>query len=189
MDPFLADASIPALEGITLVATAAGFLLAAVAQRHAQQAAHRIAELFWRDVALAGYVWSTATAVLLAGSLTGVEGLRVPAWQTLAVFVGVASLVIVRRRWVREVAGSLRSRADDPSRPDRPRLVSTTWEIGTLAAALGGLAIYGLTVSHSWGHPVHWAITGLGLAFGYAVGLLLATPRFAIKRASPSSRS
>ncbi len=189
MDRLLADASIAAVEGMTLVAAAAGFLLASVARRRARHAARQIAELFWRDVALAGYVWSTTTAVLLAGSLTGVEGFRVPAWQILAVVVGVASLAVARRRWSREVAGSRRSGADDPTRPDRPRLVSTTWEIAILGAAVGGLAIYGLTVSHPWGHPIHWAITGLGLAFGYAVGLVLATPRFAIKRASSSDRS
>jgi hypothetical protein len=63
-------------------------------------------------------------------------------------------------------------------------LVSTSWEMALLGGGAGGLLLYGVTVSHSWGHPIHWLVAGVGVAVGYAVGLVLATPRFTLRRSS-----
>lgn len=118
-----------------------------------------------------------ATFALLLGSLVEIDGFQVPIWLFAAIVVGGVCLAIVRLRWERLGLASGPTPADDPIRSDRPRLVSTTWEMALLGAGVGGLLIYMATVSHSWGHPIHWLVAGLGALIGYAVGLVAATPR------------
>jgi hypothetical protein len=77
--------------------------------------------------------------------------------------------------------------ANDPSRTNHLRLVSTTWEVAIVGAGAGGLLVYMAGMSHGWGHPVHWLGAGLGVLIGYAVGLIVATPRYTLKRGSKAS--
>lgn len=184
VDVLLGDRPIAIVEGLALAAAAAGLLLSSVARQRASGSANRVAELFWHDVSLAGYVWATATVALLAGGLMGIEGLRIPIWLLVAIVVGIACLGIVRLRWARQGLASASSAVDDTSRPDRPRLASTTWEVATLAAFAAGLLVYGVTMSHGFGHPVHWLVAAVGAAVGYAIGLVVGTPRYIVKKGS-----
>lgn len=181
MGALLADKPLPVIEGLALVAVSIGLILASVARVKSTQPASRIVQIFWRDVSQAGYLWSAATIVLLFGALGEVEGVRTPIWLVLAVAVGSIAVAVVRLRWVRSGLASAKSSVDDPSRPDRPRIASTSWEIALLAAGAGALVFYGVTVSHAWGHPIHWGIALIGGAFGYAMGLALATPRYTVR--------
>ncbi len=182
MATLLADQPLAILEGISLLAVCAALILASVARTRSGPSGNRVAQIFWRDVAQAGYIWAGAVAVLLVSALLEIEGVGTPIWLLLALIVGAVCIVIVRLRWRRQGLASARMHADDPSRPDRSRLVSTTWEIAILGAGAGGLLVYMVTVSHSWGHPIHWLVAGLGIVVGYVVGLVVATPRYTLKR-------
>ncbi len=185
MEALLADEPLPVLEGVGLAAVSLALLLASVARGRSRQSVNRVARVYWGDVSRAGYIWAAATVVVLVGGLLEIEGLRIPIWLFLAVVLGLAGLAIVRLRWTREAIASRRLPVDDPSRPGRARLVSTAWEVGTLGAGLGGLLVYAVSVSHDWGHPVHWLVAGVGVAVGYALGLIVATPRYTVERLSP----
>lgn len=184
MATLLADQPLQILEGISLLAVCATLILASVARARSAQSGNRVAQIFWRDVAQAGYLWASAVAALLVSALLEIEGIRTPIWLVLALAVGVVCIAIVRLRWRRQGLASEQTHADDPSRPDRSRLVSTTWEVALFGAGAGGLLVYLITVSHSWGHPIHWLVACLGIVFGYAVGLVVATPRYTLKRGS-----
>ena len=184
MATLLADRPLPIIEGVALLAVCAALILASVARTRSRRSGNPAAQIFWRDVGQAGYIWAGATTTLLVSALLEIEGLRTPIWLVLALIVGLVCIVIVRLRWRRQGLVSERTHADDPSRPDRPRLVSTTWEVAILAAGAGGLLVYMVTVSHSWGHPIHWLVAGLGVVIGYAVGLIISTPRYTLKRSS-----
>lgn len=184
MGTLLADQPLPILEGIALFAVGLAIVLASAARSRSQRPGNRVGQVFWRDVSQAGYIWAAATSALLASALLGIEGLRIPIWLFVALVVGLVCLVIVGLRWRRQGLASERTHADDPSRPDRARLVSTTWEVAILGAGAGGLLVYLVSVSHSWGHPIHWLVAGLGGVVGYAVGLIVATPRYTLERSS-----
>lgn len=179
MDRLLVDEPIAILEGVALMAVAIGLVLASLGRGRSANATSQVLKVFWRDASDAGYVWSAATMVLLAGALLQVEGVRTPVWLLLAVAAGGVSLALARVRWQRERLGT--ATPDDVTRPDRPAVVSTTWEVGLLGAAAGALGVYIVSVSHSWGHPVHWAVALIGGALGYAVALMLATPRYTVR--------
>ena len=185
MGALLADESLPILEVVGLVAVSVGLILASFTRIQARRPGSRVAQLFWHDLSQAGYVWAGATIVVLAGGIAEVEGLRVPIWLLLAILAGLACLVIARLRWARTAATAARRSMDDSSRPERPRLVSTSWEVALLGGGVGGLLVYGAAVSHAWGHPVHWLIAAVGVAVGYAIGLVVATPRYTVRRGSP----
>lgn len=182
MSALFADEPLLALEAIGLMAVSMGLILASTARARSQREGGGVAEVFWRDVGQAGYVWAGTTAVVLAGALGGVEGLRVPFWLLLAIATGLACLLIARYRWLRTALGNGRLAIEDASR-HRPRLASTSWEIGLLGAGAGGLLAYGGSVAHAWGHPIHWLVGIVGLGMGYAVGVVLATPRFTARTA------
>ena len=185
MSALLADEPVPVLEGIGLVAVSVGLILASFTRIQARRSGSRVAQLFWQDLSQAGYVWAGATIVVLVSGLGEVEGLRVPIWLLLAVLAGLACLPIARLRWARHAAPAARRSADDSSRPERPRLVSTSWEVAILGGGVGGLIADGAAVSHASGHPIHWLIAGVGVAVGYAIGLIVATPRYSVRRRSP----
>lgn len=184
MEVLLGDEPILLIEGIALVAVGIGLSLASLARSYSRRSGDRIAEIFWRDLSQAGYLWAGATVLLLFGAFGEVEGLRTPVWLVAAVIVGGVCLAVARLRWTRLGLAPARSPAPDASRPDRPRISSTTWEVATLSAGAGVLLVYGLTLSHGWGHPIHWLIALLGGAFGYAAGLALATPRYSVRARS-----
>ena len=184
MGAFLADEPLPILEGIALVAVSLGLIVASVARARARRSINVIARMFWDDVGRAAYIWAAATVLVLVGALGNVEGLEVPVWLVLSIVVGAVCLLIVQRRWARLGLPADRTGSHDPSRPDRPHLVSTSWEIAILYAGGGGLLVYGVSVAHLWGHPIHWLVAGIGAAVGYAVGLIMATPRFTVRRRS-----
>jgi hypothetical protein len=144
-----------------------------------------VAQIFWRDVSQAGYVWSGATVVVLFGGLGELEGLRTPIWLSLAIVAGLTGLVIARIRWDLRAARSGRQSLDDQSQPDGLPLVSTSWKAAVIGAGAGGLLAYGASVSHASGYSVHWLVAATGLAIGYALGLVTATPRYTVKRGKP----
>lgn len=184
MGALLADEPLPILEGVGLVAASVGLILASATRMWSRRPDNLVAHLFWRDMSQAGYVWAGATIVLLVGGLGNVEGLRVPIWLLLSVIAGLAGLVVARLRWVRYASIPARTAPDDSSRPERRRLVSTSWEVGVLGGGVGGLLAYGVSLSHAWDHPIHWLVAGVGVAIGYAVGLVVATPRYVVRRGS-----
>lgn len=183
MEQLLADEPNAIVEGVGLISVALGLLLSSVARQRADRVGNRVAQLFWREASQAGYLWAAATTVTLVGALAEVEGLRSHIWLLLAVAVGIVCLALARVRWERLDLPE-RTRLDDASRPERPRIASTTWEVAALAAGIGGLLVYGVTVAHAWGHPIHWGIAVIGGVFGYAVGLLAATPRYSVRSRS-----
>lgn len=170
------------LDGIALLGVGMAIVLASVARSHAQRPGNRVARVFWRDVSQAGVLWAAATFAFLLGGVTGIDGLQTPIWLSLAIVIGIVGLVLVRIRWRSLKPAADRTPPDDPSRPDRSRLVSTTWEVAILGAGASGLGVYMASLSHSWGHPIHWLVAGLGALIGYAVGLIAATPRYTLKR-------
>lgn len=182
MELLLTDEPNAILESIGLIAVSLGLVLASSARVRMQREPRQIGRVFWHDVSQAGYVWAGATLVILLGALGKVEGLRAPVWLVAAILVGLACLVVARLRWLRHAAGASGQPVDEANPSDRLRLVSTSWEMGLLGAAAAGLVVYGATVSHDWGHPIHWLVAGIALAMGYAVGLVVATPRSAVRR-------
>ncbi len=187
MEALVADQPLLVLDGIALLGVGIAITLSSLARSRSQRPGNAVAQLFWRDVSQAGFTWAAATFALLLGSLVEIDGLQVPLWLSLAIVAGGACLVIVRLRWQRLRLASGRTQGDDPSRPDRPRLVSTTWEVAILGAGAGGLLVYMASVSHGWWHPVHWLVAGVGALIGYAVGLIAATPRYTVKRGTKAS--
>lgn len=187
MEALFAEQALPVLEGIALLGVGIAIILSSAARSSSRRPGNRMAQVFWRDVSQAGFTWAIGTFALLVGSLVGFDGLGAPIWLVLAIIVGTVSLALVLLRWRRLRPAPEQSPADDPGRPDRPRLVSTTWEIGILGAGAGGLLVYIASLSHSWGHPIHWLVAGLGALFGYAVGLIAGTPRYTLKRGSNAS--
>ena len=183
VESLFGDDPLPILEGIGLVAVSLGVILASVARRSADGSSSQVTTIYWADLSRAGYVWATATALVLVAALAEIEGLREPLWLALPVLVGLACLGIARLRWRRLGLTQGRARVEDPSRPDHQRLVSTSWEAGVLGGAGGGLLFYVVTVAHAWGHPIHWVLAGIAAAIGYAVGIVLVTPRFNVRRA------
>ena len=181
MGVLLADESLPIIEGLALATISLGLILASVARVKSTRPTSRVIQIFWRDASHAGYLWSATTIVLLFGALGEVEGLRTPIWLIMAVVVGSVALAVVRLRWVRSGFAYVKPTVDDPSRPGRPRIASTSWEIALLAAGAGGLLVYGITVAHVWGHPIHWGFALIGGAYGYVMGLALATPRYTVR--------
>ena len=154
MGALLADEPLPILEGIGLVAASVGLILASFTRIQSRRSGSRVAQVFWHDLSQAGYVWAGATIVVLVGGLGEVEGLRVPLWMLLTIVAGLAGLAIARFRWIRHVAAATRRSTDDASRPERPRLVSTAWEVAFLGGGAGGFLAYGAAISHAWGHPI-----------------------------------
>lgn len=189
MEALLADQAEPILEWIALLGLGIAIMLSSVARSRSQRPGNRVSQVFWRDLSQAGFSWAAGTFALLVASLVGIVGLRSPIWLLLAIIAGMVSLALVRLRLRRLGPVPEPSLADDPSRPDRPRLVSTTWEVGILGAGAGGLLVYLASLSHGWGHPIHWLVAGLGALFGYAAGLIAGTPRYALKRGSKASIS
>ena len=185
MEALLADEPLAILEGLGLIAVSLGLALASFARVRAQRKQNQIARVFWQDLSQAGYIWAGATLVILFGALGDVEGLRVPVWLVAAILAGLACLVVARVRWLRHAAGASRQPIEDASRSDRTRFVSTSWEMGLLGAGAVGLLVYGATLSHAWGHPIHWLSAGIGFAIGYAIGLVAATPRYAVRKGRP----
>jgi hypothetical protein len=184
MATLLADQRLPIIEGIALLAVCAALILAPVARTRSRRSGDRVAQVFWGDVGQAGYIWAGATTILLVSALLEVEGILTLIWLVLALTVGLVCIVIVRLRWRRLGLVSERTQTDDLSWPDRPQLVSTTWKVAILGAGGGGLVVYMVSVSHSWGHPIPWLEAGLGVVVGYVVGLIIATPRYTLKRIS-----
>lgn len=178
----LADEPLLVMEGTALLGASLGLILASVARARAQRSTDSIARIFWDDVSRAGYIWAVATMLVLVGALGDVEGLRVPVWLLLSIIVGVVCLVIARRRWALLSTWVERTRIDEPAGPDPVRLASTSWAVAVLSGGGGALLVFGLGAVGLWEHPIHWLVAAIGAALGYAVGLILVTPRYTVKR-------
>jgi len=181
MGALLADEALPIVDAAGLIAVCLALILACVCRTRSQRAGSAVAQVFWRDASQAGYVWAGGIGVVLAGSLADVEGLRTPIWLVLALAAGLACLAIIRYRWRRSALRTERTSPEGANGHRHRRLVSTSWEVGLLAAGIGGLLAYGAAIAHAWGHPIHWVVAGVGLAVGYALGVVVATPRFTVR--------
>lgn len=176
----MANRPMAIIEGFGLIAVGLGFLLASFARVRSQRPGRQVERIYWQDASQAGFAWAAATLLVLLGALGGIDGLLTPIWLVATIVVGALLIGVARLRWSALVAGT--PGVDDAGRPGGTRLVSTTWEIGLLGAGVGGLLVYGVTLAHDWGHPVHWLVAGIGVLTGYAIGLLAATPRYAVRR-------
>lgn len=168
------------VEGLALAATALAIALGFRARARARATSNSVGRLYWRDLSHVAWSWAAAAGLTLAGARLAVEGLQMPIWLVVELGVAAAVAIIVRRRWREQgMARSDRDLLTPVGTPVR-RLTSTAWAIGLLGAGAGFLAFYMVTVSHLFAHPVHWGLSGLGGALGYAVGLAIATPRYSV---------
>lgn len=153
------------------------------ARRQAARRAGTVLEVFWRDVATIGLTLAGVLAIPSLAAMVPVEGLGQPLWIIVAAasVVGIAALLILR--WRSQGLGlAARRRPMTPTGAPERRLSSTSWEIGMVVAGVAGLITYLVTADHAFGHPIHWLIAGLGLFIGYAVGIGVVTPRFALEK-------
>lgn len=166
-------------------AAVSGLVLAATltARRQAARTAGTVLEVFWRDVTTIGLTLAGVLAVPSLAAIVPVEGLGQPLWIIVAAasVVGMAALLIVRWR-SQGLGAAARRRLVAPTAAPQRRLISTGWEIGMVVAGVAGLITYVVTADHAFGHPIHWLIAALGLFIGYAVGIGVVTPRFALEK-------
>lgn len=144
-------------------------------------------EVFWADCATIGM---TLAGVLTGASLAAIvtiEGVGLPMWILAGLLAAVGSGGLLLARWhSRELGTAARRRSVTPTAAPERRLISTSWEFGTLGAGIGGFGTYLLTAGHLFGHPIHWLITVLGLSIGYVFGIAAVTPRFRLE--APTAR-
>ena len=159
---------------------------ALTARRRARRFEGTVLEVFWRDVAT---IFLTLLAVQAAPSLAAivpVEGLGQPLWTVVgAGSVALLSALLLVRWRSQELSAAVRRRPVTPTAAPQRRLISTSWEIGMVAAGVAGLVTYLVTADHVFGHPIHWLIAGLGLLIGHAFGIGIVTPRFTLEKPQP----
>jgi len=124
-------------------------------------------------------------AVFLLGVLALAQmpgGFTLAIWSVLALGLGAIGAVIAGLRW-RVERWELRG---STPKSDRLRVVSETWEFALIGwvAALATTYVLGLVLNIM--QPVHLGISLLGSAVGYAVGLIIWTPRAKVHRVASS---
>lgn len=182
MDWLFADIGNAYVEGVGVLAALLGSGIGTAAGSRAGRSANPVVVMYWRDLSRAAYVWTAATGATVAGSLVGVEGLRMPILIIVEIVVAGVVTLVAWRSWHSERL-RLADRLRDPATSGSSRgLESRAWEVGLLAAGIGGLVAYGASVAHPWAHPMHWITAVVGAGLGYAAGLVIATPRFIIRR-------
>ncbi|MDQ6795122.1 MAG: hypothetical protein M3067_09970 [Chloroflexota bacterium] len=135
------------------------------------------------DLAAALRSWGAAVfllGLLALGQFPG--GFTLSIWSVLAVGLGAIGAVIAVLRW-RVEGWELRS---STPKSDLLRVESETWEFALIGwvAALSGTYVLGVLLNIM--QPVHLGISLLGSAVGYAVGLIIWTPRAKVHRVAPS---
>ena len=162
-----------------------GLVLAAtfVARRRAARTAGSVLEVFWSDVATIGRTLAGVVAAPSLAAIVPIEGLGQPLWILVAVAAVVLTAALLVLRWRgQELGNAARRRPITPTGAPQRRLTSTGWEIGILGAGGTALGTYLVTVGHTFGHPIHWLVAGLGLFMGYAFGIGAVTPRFRLEQ-------
>jgi hypothetical protein len=146
-----------------------------------------VLEVFWADGATIGRTLAGVLAGASVAAIVTIEGIGQPVWILVGLLAAVASGGLLLARWrSQELGTAARRRPLTPTTAPERRLVSTSWEFGMLGAGVGGFGTYLLTADHAFGHPIHWLVTVLGLAIGYALGIGGVTPRFRLE--APAAR-
>ena len=136
------------------------------------------------DLGLAMLMWGATVLVLgllATGGFPG--GFTMPIWSVLALGLGALGAgTVALRSWVDhwEIAGP-------PPEASRFRVRSETWGFGLVGAAAAGGLTFLLAASLNVMQPVHAAISVLEAVAGYAVGLVVWTPRVRIERLRSAS--
>ena len=162
-------------------AIAAGFVLRRYARRH--PLADPDLQVVRDDLGMALPTWGAAVLVL---GLLGVGGFpggfTLPIWSVLALVVGALGAgTVALRSWARawQLSGP-------PPKASQFGVASETWGFALVGAAAAGGFTFLLAASLGLMQPVHAAISVLEAVAGYAVGLVVWTPRVKIERVSSS---
>ncbi|MEX1173219.1 MAG: hypothetical protein WEG56_11490 [Chloroflexota bacterium] len=181
MDWLFADVGNAYVEGVGLLAALIGSGIGTAAGSRAGRSANPVIVMYWRDLSRAAYVWTGATGATVAGSLIGIEGLRMPALVIVEIVIAGVATLVAWRSWHSDGLRLVDRLRDPAASGSSRRLESRAWEVGLLAAGIGGVVAYGASVAHPWAHPMHWIIAVVGAGLGYAAGLVVATPRFVVR--------
>ncbi len=159
------------------IAIAASLLLHFDAGRHSVP--HPDDEVVRADLIAALRWWGVAVfllGLLALGQFPG--GFTLPIWSVLAVGLGAVGALIAMIRW-RVEGWALRG--SNP-KAELIRVESETWEFALIGwvAALATTYVLGLRLNIM--QPVHLGISLLGSAVGYAIGLVIWTPRAKVHR-------
>ena len=168
--------------GALLAVGAVGFGLWSLRQLRRRPRRGPAYQVFRHDTASALRGWGVVQLVIFAGWALRVEGLRMPIWSYLGLGIGLAIVALLGRR-ERGAWPALAKTEGVELLPDGrvQRGMSQTWEMGFLTG--GGLALvsYLASAGHVYGHPIHWATTGLTLLAGYSLGVAISSPRFKLE--------
>ena len=135
------------------------------------------------DLGSALRAWGVA--VFLLGLLAVAQmpgGFTLAIWSVLALGLGAIGALIAGLRW-RVEGWNLRG---STKLSDRIRVESETWEFALIGAVTGLASTYVLGLVLHIMQPVHLGISLLGGTVGYAVGLVIWTPRARIHRVTSS---
>ena len=164
------------------IAIAASVLVRFDAGRHSVP--HPDDEVVRADLTAALRSWGAAVfllGLLALGQFPG--GFTLPIWSVLALGLGATGALIAGLRW--RVEG-WELRASTP-KSDLLRVESETWEFALIGWVAGLAATYVLGLILNIMQPVHLGISLLGSAVGYAVGLVIWTPRAKVHRVTAAA--
>ena len=164
------------------IAIAASVLLRFHAGRH--PVPHPDDEVIRADLIAALRWWGVAVfllGLLALGQFPG--GFTLPIWSVLAVGLGAIGALIAAIRW-RVECWALRGYSP---KSDLIRVESETWEFALIGwvAALATTYVLGLRLNIM--QPVHLGLSLLGSAVGYAIGLVIWTPRAKVHRVTSAA--
>jgi len=164
------------------IAIAASLLLHFDAGR--RSVPHPDDEVIRADLIAALRWWGVAVFLLglfALGQFPG--GFTLPIWSVLAVGLGAVGALIAAIRW-RVEGWALRGSGP---KSDLIRVESETWEFALIGwvAALATTYVLGLRLNIM--QPVHLGLSLLGSAVGYAIGLVIWTPRAKVHRVTSAA--
>ncbi len=136
------------------------------------------------DLGSALRAWGVAVLLLL-GLLTMAQmpgGFTLAIWSVLALGLGAVGALMAGFRWWVE-RWDLRG---STPKSDQIRVESETWEFALIGAVTGLTSTYVLGLVLNIMQPVHLGISLLGGTVGYALGLIIWTPRARIHRVETS---
>lgn len=174
----------PVVLGGTLIAALA--LVAAVRQRamlREQPYAGVDYQVLRMDAADALRAWGAAQLMAGLAWLAGLPRLDMPLWSYVALGLGAAGALVGIWRWR---TGPLwdRPRDREPAQEDGPgaRAESETWEYALIGGAIALSATYVAGLAIPVHQPVHLAVSLLEGVAGYAVGLIVFSPRPKVRK-------
>ena len=135
------------------------------------------------DLGSALRAWGVAAFLLGVLALAQMPGgFTLAIWSVLALGFGATGALIAGLRWWVEGWDLRRT----TTAPDRLRVESETRELALIGTATGLASTYVLGLALHIMQPVHLGISLLGGTVGYALGLIIWTPRARIHRVTPS---